>query len=151
MFRTVKIDVEGIDDSKLRHEYGETPGFLVVDPHKNELLHIRGRRAVSVSRFKGFVGKCWGKLFEMRQRDFLKGMKKILDRLDKVSGKKTVLQAKKARLEGRPNARKAREIAQEEQELAEEEASIQRDEEEIKKRCKLRDEYLKPADEAGEK
>jgi hypothetical protein len=150
-YRTVKIDVESIADGKLRREYRETPGFLVIDPHKEVLAELKGKSAVSVSRFKGFVAQSWSALFEMRQRDFLKGMTKILDELDKISGKKTILQAKKARLAKRPNPGKARALAKEEAELAAAEAAVQQKEEDLKNRCKLKDRYLKPAGEAGEK
>jgi hypothetical protein len=142
MFRCVKVDVESIQDSKLRDQYGSTPMFVIVDPKKNEVATLAGKRAVSASRFKGFVAGGWGKLFEMRQRDFVKQMTKILDRLDRVSGKMTVLKAKKARLESRPNAGKARALAKEEAELNEEQAQIEKDELEIKKRCKLKEEFL---------
>jgi hypothetical protein len=141
MYRTVKIDVESIKDGKLREEYGQTPLFVVIDPLKVELSRIAGKRAVSVSRFKGFVAKSWASLFEMRQRDFLKQMTKILDRLDRVSGQLTVLRAKKARLARKPNPAKARALAKEEEKLNQEQAQIEADEEEIKKRCVLKKKY----------
>jgi hypothetical protein len=148
MFRCVKIDVETIDDRALRKQYRETPGFLIVDPHAQVMDRIAGKSAVSVSRMKGFVGKSWNKLFTMRQRDYLKGMKKVLDELDKLSGKKTVLNAKKARLASRPNPSKARALQKEEEELAKWEARIQKDEEDIKKKCTLKKEWLEDPAEA---
>ena len=151
MFRTVKINVESIGDSRIKKKYGDTPGFFFYDPKKELLASIIGGRAVSVSKFKGVVERAWAPLFETRRRDFIKAMKKILDRLDKVSGNKTVLQAQKTRLAQKPNARKARQIRQEEAELAAEEAKIKADEDEIMKRCKLRKKYLEPAEEGGEK
>ena len=144
-------DVESISDSELRKKYSSTPGFLILDPHAGVMAQTSGRSATSASRFRGFVGQAWDKLFTMRQRDYLKEMKGILDELDKLSGKKTVLQAQKARLATRPNPAKARELQKDEEELAKWEAQIQKDEQDIKSRCTLQEEWVKPAEEAAEK
>jgi hypothetical protein len=151
MFRTVKIDVESITDADLKKKYGDTPGFVIVDPHAQVMSQATGRSALSASRFRSFVGDAWDKLFTMRQKDYLKEMKGILDELDKLSGKKTVLEAQKARLAARPNPAKAKELQKDAEELAKWEAQIQKDENDIKGRCTLKDEWVKPAEEAEAK
>lgn len=144
-FKRVKIDVDTIKEAALAKEYGETPGFVVIDPNGEVMATLAGKAAMSRSRFKGFLGHCWDRIFTMSQKEYTKLMGKILDRLDRVSGSLTVLQAKKARLAKRPNPGKARQLEKEEAALKEEEAKIVADEDEIKKACGLRDKYLPSA------
>ena len=138
IFTRIKIDIETVSDPELRRKYGRTPCFVSIDPNGDELEMVKGKSATSRSRFKSFLVKTWTCLYEMKQKAFVKQMTKILDRLDKVSGKKTVLNAKKARLAKRPNAAKQRALAKEEAALTEAETSIQRDEAAVKRSCKLK-------------
>ncbi len=141
-FKRVKIDVETITDPKLRRKYGDTPCFISMDPLGNEIAMVAGKSATSRSRFKTFLGKTWKTLFDTAQKAFVKQMTGILNRLDKVSGKMTVLKAKETRLAKKPNASKARALAKEKAVLTAQETKIKSDEEEIKKSCKLKKEFI---------
>jgi hypothetical protein len=141
MFKCVKINIDSVTDADLRGKYGNTPTFVSMDPKGEEIALVSAKSATSRSRFKSFLTKSWTYLFEMSQKDFTKPMGKILDRLDKVSGKKTVLNAKKQRLAKRPNPAKQRALAREEAELNEIETEITRDEEAIKKSCLLKEKF----------
>ena len=142
MFRRVKIDVETITESRLKAKYGKTPNFVLITPNAEILAQLKGKSATSRSRFKGFLTGCWGKLFKMPAKRYLKSMTDILNRLDGVSGKRTVLNAKKARLAKRPNASKAAALEKESARLDEVEAKIEADEAEIKKRCVLKEKWI---------
>ena len=148
MYKRVKIDVETITLESLKKAYRSTPGFVVIDPKGVVLGKITGKKATARSGFKGLLSKTWGQLFTMKQRDYLKLMTKILNRLDSVDGKLTVIKAKEARLATKPNAGKSRVLAKEKAALAVEKEKIEADEAEIKKRCTLKSEYLEPEGDA---
>ena len=140
-FRCVKIDVESIDDARLRKEYSRTPAFLIIDPKGETIGKIEGKSATSLSRFNGMVRSAWGRLFTVAQKPYVKDMTKILDRLDRVSSQKIVLAAKKQRAEAKGQRSKMAAIAREEQSLKDAETEIQKDEREILAKCDLRDTY----------
>jgi hypothetical protein len=144
MFKRVKIDVETITLAPLKKAYGHTPTFVVIDPKGAILGKVAGKKASARSGFKGLVSKVWGQLFTMKQRDYQKLMTKILNRLDSVDGKLTVIRAKEARLATKPNAGKTKALAKEKAALAIVKEKIEADEAEIKKRCTLKPEFLDP-------
>jgi hypothetical protein len=148
-FRCVRIDVDEISDSKLRTQYDNTPSFVVYDPKGETVAKLEGRSATSTSRFSGMVRQAWGKLFTMKQKDFVKSMTKILDRMDRVSSQQQVLTAKKQRAEKKGNRAKLAAIAREEAELNAVLAEVQDDETAILERCQLRAEYREAGDEVA--
>ena len=149
MFKRVKINVETISDEGLLKEYGQTPGFMILDPKGGVLGQLTGKKASSRGSFKSLLSKSWGALYTMKQRDYLKQMTKILNRLDSIDGKLTVIKAKEARLAAKPNPGKSKALAKEKAELEAEKTSIETDESTIKKNCALKPEYL--AEGAAEK
>ena len=151
MFKRVKINVETITDDGLLKEYGKTPGFVILDPKGGVLGQLTGKKASSRGSFKSLLAKSWGKLFTMKQRDYLKQMTKILNRLDSIDGKLTVIKAKEARLAAKPNAGKSRALAKDKAVLEAEKAKIEGDEAEIKKNCSLKEEYVGSPEGAAEK
>jgi len=151
MYRRIKIDIETVTDPKLKKKYGKTPCFVIVAPNAEVMGDISGRKAASRSRFKGFLNKTFSQLFKMAAKAYLKAMTQILNRLDSVSGKRTVLNAKKARLAKKPNPSKARALEKESRKLDEIEAKIEADEEAIKKSCVLREKWLPKSEGDAEK
>ena len=151
MFKRVKIDIETVTDRQLTKKYGKTPGFVLLDPQGGVLGQLSGKKASSRGSFKGLLSKSWSRLFTMKQRDYLKQMTKILNRLDSIDGKLTVVKAKEARLAAKPNPAKKRELAKEKAELDAEKTKIEGAESEIKKRCSLKEEYLEPQEDDAEK
>ena len=148
-FRTVKVDVETINDAKLRRQYSNTPAFHVIDPKGRTIARIEGKQATSLSRFSGMMKTAWTKLFAMNQRTFVKSMTKILNRLDVVSSQTTVLAAKRQRLQGKNNRAKLAAIAREEAELAEVKAEIEKDESQVIENCLLKSAYRTEKDEVA--
>jgi hypothetical protein len=146
MFKRVKIDVETISDDRLLKQYGKTPGFVILDPQGGILGQLAGKKASSRGTFKSLLSKSWGKLYTMKQRDYLKQMTKILNRLDSIDGKLTVIKAKEARLQAKPNPGKARALAKDKAVLETEKADIEADEAAVKKNCALKPAYLEPQD-----
>jgi len=151
VFRRVKIDIESVTEKKILSKYGKTPCFVIITPTAEVLGILKGKSAGSRSRFKGFLSKSFSQLFKTPVKAYLKAMTGILNRLDSVSGKRTVLNAKKARLAKKPNAAKARSLERETKKLDEVEAKIEADEEEIKKACVLKKKWLPESEKAGEK
>ena len=151
VFRRIKIDVSSISDAPLRKKYGRTPNFVIIAPNADIVGSIVGKSATSRSRFKGGLSKAWATLFKTTSKAYLKSMTGILNRLDSVSGKKTVLNAKKARLAKKPNAKKLAALEREAAKLDEVEREIEADEEEIKKRCVLKAKWLPAEDGEAEK
>ena len=149
-FRCVKIDVESIQDARLRERYGRsTPAFHVIDPAGKTVSKLEGKSATSLSRFNGMLKGTWGRMFTVSQRAFVKDMTKILDRLDRVTAQRTVLNSKKQRLEEKGNRAKLAALARDEAELAEQQTEIEQDEQQIIERCELRKEFRAPSDEVA--
>ena len=147
-FRCVKIDVESITDARMRREYGsKTPAFRMIDPAGKTVATIAGKSATSLSRFRGMVTSTWRKMFTMDQGAFVKKMTKILDRLDRVTAKRTVLAAKKQRVEQRGQRAKLAAIAKDEEELAALEQEIEKDEKKVIDGCQLKAVFLEKGDE----
>ena len=148
-FRLVRVDVETINDARLRKQYSNTPAFHVIDPKGQTLARLQGKQATSLSRFSSMVGTAWKKMFATDQRNFVKSMTKILTRLDRVTAEKTVLAAKRQRLEEKGSRAKLASLARDEAELAEVEAEIEKDEKQIIQKCALRPSYMAEKDEVA--
>lgn len=151
MFRRYRVNVREISDERIREEYGGTPSFHFFDPANAMLFTLAGKKVDSLSTFDAAVEKAWRSSFTTSRKDFARDMTKILDRLDKVEGRKTNLALQKARLAEKPNPRKERELAAEEQELAKAAEAIAKDEKSLFDGVALRAEYRLEKDEVAAK
>ena len=95
--------------------------------------------------------KTWNKSFDTKLRTYAKGITKILDRLDRLTGKQTILGQQRARLAQKPNPRKAAALKKEETVLKQEEAKILEDEQTILAKVALRPQYLPKKDKVAQK
>jgi small-conductance mechanosensitive channel len=93
----------------------------------------------------------WNKSFDTKLRTYAKGMTKILDRLDRLTGKQTILEQQRARLAESPNPRKEASLKKEADELAQEEKQILEDEQELLAKVTLQSEYLPKKDKVAQK
>jgi hypothetical protein len=142
-FNCFRVNVLEIPDGDLKDKYMRSlPAFEFYDPAAKLVTRSAGRRAGSLSRFSKSVDKCWKATFDMSLKKFQKGMKDILDRLDRYETKKQVFDKKAARLEERPNPRLKRQLDEERVELDEMRASIEKDEKEFLASCSLKPEFL---------
>ncbi len=141
-FRCLRIDVETIEDAKLREEYGaKTPMFVTFNPKGEVIGEISNKKVTSLSSFRKLVASSWSRVFETNHRKFGKDMKEILDRIDAVAGKRTTLQAKLERYEAKNNASKVGQVKKDLAECDAEDKQILEDEKKILDGCELRDEF----------
>lgn len=151
-FRTLRIDVDAISSQKIREEYAKrAPSFHFFDPKGEFLTKVEGKKATSLSSFSRLMDKTWNKSYNTKLRTYAKGMTKILDRLDRLTGKKTILTQQLARLAQKPNPRKAAALKKTETALAKEEAKILEDEQTILAKVALRPQYLPKKDKVAQK
>jgi len=141
-FRTYRVNWHEMPTDSLKEEYENTPAFFFFDPSGELVAKTEGKKVDSLSTFTKALDATWNKSFTQKLRSFQKSMTKILDRLDRVEGRKQVLEQGKARLVEKPNPRKARALEQEEAELEKLEKAIVEDEQELLAEVKVRPELL---------
>ena len=141
-FRTLRVDVTRIASERIRRQYKTTPAFHFYDPSGDLIGKIEGKSATSLSKFSTVMERAWNKSFAVKLRDYSKKMTKILDRLDRYTGKKQVLDQSLARLAQKPNPRKQRQLDEDAQELEKMAQKIAEDEQEVIASVILRSSYL---------
>jgi hypothetical protein len=142
-FNCYKVDVRNLPSGDLQEKYLREVGFHFFDPAGEPTLRpLVGKRSASLSTFSSYVEKVWDGSYTMRQKEFTKRMKDVLDGLDRVDSKKQVLAKKKEKLAERPNPRLQRAVEKEEAEIAEEAKAVEELEKEITAECTLRPEFL---------
>ena len=130
-FRTYRVNWHDMPTESLQEEYKNTPAFFFFDPAGNLVTKTQGKKVDSLSSFTKALKTTWGKSFTSALRSYQKSMTKILDRLDRVEGRKQVLDQSKARLAAKPNPRKQRALDQEEADLDKQMAAIVKDEQKL--------------------
>jgi len=143
-FRTYRVNWHDMPTEKLQKEYENTPAFFFFDPTGKLVTKTRGKKVDSLSTFTKALSATWDKSFTGRLRAYQKSMTKILDRLDRVEGRKQVLDQGKARLAAKPNPRKQRALDKEESELNDLSAKIEADEQKLLGSVKVRPDHLVP-------
>ena len=146
-FRTYRVNWHDIPTETLQEEYKNTPAFFFFDPTGKLISKSQGKKVDSLSAFTKALDATWGKSFTGKLRAYQKSMTKILDRLDRVEGRKLVLDQSKARLAAKPNARKQRALDKEDSELSELLAKIEADELKLLGGVKIRPEHIPAAKE----
>jgi hypothetical protein len=141
-FRTYRVNWHDIPTETLQDEYKNTPAFFFFDPTGKLITKSEGKKVDSLSTFTKALDTTWNQSFEGKLRAYQKSMTKILDRLDRVEGRKQVLEQGKARLAAKPNPRKQRALDKEEAELNELLAKIEADEQKLLQNTRLRSEHL---------
>lgn len=142
-FNCFRVNVLEMPDGDLKDKYMRAlPAFEFYDPAANLVTRAAGKRAGSLSRFSKNVDKCWNASFTMSLKAYQKGMKDILDRLDRYETKKQVVDKKRERLEKRPNPAMKQKLDKEQAELDEQRAGIEEDEKKLIASCTLKPEFL---------
>jgi hypothetical protein len=151
MFRTYRVNVAEIRDETIRKEYEDTPAFHFFDPAGKPLFELSGRKVDSLSKFDSALDKVWRVSFKTRRDAYARGMKNVLDELDKLSGQQTIYDQDVARNAERPSPRKTRALEKDKAELEELAAEIEQMEKDLKDTVELREEYLPEDDEVADK
>ena len=141
-FRTYRVNWHDIPTESLQEVYKNTPAFFFFDPAGNLVTKSRGKKVDSLSAFTKSLDATWGKSFTSKLRAYQKSMTKILDRLDRVEGRKQVNEQGRARLVAKPNPRKQRALDKDAAELSELLAKIEADELALLAGVKLRPEHI---------
>ncbi len=136
-------DVQTIPDERRAARLARRlPLLYFYDPGGKLFARLSGRRAASRAAVSGRIGKLWNLSFEMSLKTYTKRMSSILDRLDRVEGKKLLLAAKKERAAGDPA--KLGKLEKEERKIRAEEEKVLREERELLSACRLRAEFRSP-------
>ena len=148
-FNTFRVNVLDMPDGELKDKYMKRlPAFHFYDPAAKPLKAIAGKRAASLSMFTKLMEATWNQSFVMTLKDFQKGMKDVLDGLDKYEVKKQVVDKKRERLEEKPNRGVQRQVDAEQAKLDEMRKEIEEQEKALVDKCALRPDFLPEA--AGE-
>jgi hypothetical protein len=153
-FRCFKVDVRSMPEGDLKEKYlARELGFHFFDPAGQPALRpLTGKRADSLSTFSSYVDKVWDASYTMRLKDYQKGMKNVLDELDRLDVSQQDVDRKAKRLEEKPNPRLQRELDKAKEELAEGKKKVEEMEKEVVAQCVLKPEFLpEAADETGKK
>ena len=146
-FRTFRVNWHDIPTEALQKQYASTPAFHFYDPSGKLISKTQGKKVSSLSTFSKAMNAAWSKSFTSKLRDYQKKMTKILDRLDRVDGRKQVLEQSKARLLAKPNPRKQRALDKEEAELQKLASKIAEDETKLVTSVKVKSGFLVEKDE----
>jgi hypothetical protein len=141
-FRTYRLNYHDIPNERLQKEYKNTPAFHFFDPAGKLITKTQGKKVSSLSGFSKALNATWAKSFDTKLSDYQKKMTKILDRLDRVDGRKQVLEQSKGRLLAKPNPRKQRALDMEEAELNKLAEKIAEDEKSLIASVKVRESIL---------
>lgn len=148
-FNTYRVNVLDMPDCELKDKYlKRLPAFHFFDPAAKPLRAVTGKRAGSLSMFTKLMEATWNKSFTMTLKKFQKGMKDVLDALDKYEVKKQVVDKKRERLEEKPNRGVQRQVDAEQAKLDVMRKEIDELEKEVVDKCTLRPKFL--TEEAGE-
>ena len=148
-FRTFRVNWHDMPTETLQEEYKNTPAFFFFDPTGKLVTKSQGKKVDSLSTFSKALDATWTQSFAGKLRSYQKSMTKILDRLDRVEGRKQVLDQSRARLAAKPNPRKQRALDKEDAELAKALEKIEKDEQTLLASVDLKSKHL-PAEEGKE-
>ena len=142
-FNCFRVNVLEMPDGDLKDKYMRAlPAFEFYDPAAKLVTRAAGKRAGSLSGFSKNLAKAWSATFTLSQKAYEKGMKAVLDGLDKYEVKKQVVDKKKERLEKKPNPGMKRKLDQEQAVLDELRTKIEEQEKKLIASCTLKPEFL---------
>jgi len=146
-FNCFRVNVLDMPEGDLRKKYErEAQAFYFYDPALKQIARLAGKRARSLSAFGACLGKTWSKTFTMALKPFQKGMKGILDRLDKLDNKKKIINRKRAKLAEKPNPGKQRALDAELRKFDADRIKVEEDERALEEKCALKPGFLPKKD-----
>jgi hypothetical protein len=142
-FNCFRVNVLDMPDGDLKKKYEkEAQAFYFFDPAAKQVSRLVGKRATSLSAFSSYMEKTWNVSYKMKLKAYQKGMKHILDQLDRLDGQKQTLNRQRAKLAERPNPSAQRALDAKLRKFEEARAKVETDQQALKDKCVLKPQFL---------